>query len=275
MTTKNPEKRVLSIGIIAIGNELLDGVVLDTNSNWMELRLVARGVKIKRLVSVRDEIEEIGKALEFTREACDVIITTGGLGPTHDDKTLAAIAQALGRKIVENQNAAMIVKRQYETLYEKGIVAAPDFTEVRRKMALFPEGAIALDNRVGGAPGVMIQEGDTTIFCLPGVPMELKFIFEDTVIPWIEENTAQKFYEQIVEFQMRDESVLAPAIDSVMNKIPNVYIKSMPKPYGTSKRIRIWISARGDDDSELKKLVQKAISGLEKATGIRSSPAKK
>ncbi|MFW9975363.1 MAG: competence/damage-inducible protein A [Candidatus Thorarchaeota archaeon] len=275
MTSKNSIQGVLTVGIMAIGNEVLDGIVLDTNSNWMETKLVALGAQIRRLVSVRDEMEEIGNALRFLRESCNVIITSGGLGPTHDDMTLAAITKALGRKIVENRDAANIIKRQYKTLYEKGIVAAPDFTEYRRKMAQFPDGSSPLDNRVGGAPGVMIHDENVTIFCLPGVPAELKFIFEDSVIPWIEENVVQKFHEQIVEFEMKDESVFAPAIDFVMKKIPNVYIKSLPKPYGTSKGIRVWISARGDNASELEMLIEETISSLEKATGITSKPVEK
>ncbi|MFW9964238.1 MAG: competence/damage-inducible protein A [Candidatus Sifarchaeia archaeon] len=268
-------KDIMTAGFLAIGNELLDGIVLETNCHWMEIRLVALGVDIRRLVSVRDEIDEIGKALHFTREVCDIIITSGGLGPTHDDLTLKAIAKALGREIVENKEAVEIIKRQYIMLHEKGIVAAPDFTKARRKMAQFPEGAIALDNRIGGAPGIKIHDGDTTIFCLPGVPTELKFIFEDSVIPWIKQNVTQRFYEEIVEFEMRDESIFAPAIDSVMKMIPSVYIKSLPKPYGKSKGIRVWISVRGSNDTELKKLVKKAISSLEDVTKTPSKPAER
>jgi molybdenum cofactor synthesis domain-containing protein len=272
MTSK---KETLTTGFLAIGNELLDGIVLETNCHWMSVRLVALGVDIRRRVSVRDEIEEISKALHFVREVCDVVITSGGLGPTHDDVTLKAIAKSLGRNLVEDKHAIEIIERQYKTLHDKKIVTAPDLTEARRKMALLPEDAVPLDNRVGGAPGVRIHEGDTTIFCLPGVPAELEFIFEDSVLPWIKDNVVQKFYEKLVEFEMKDESVFAPAIDSVMRKIPNVYIKSLPKPYGTSKGIRVWISSRGTDDKELKKRVEDAITSLEEVTGIRSKPAEK
>ncbi|MHA2058797.1 MAG: competence/damage-inducible protein A [Candidatus Thorarchaeota archaeon] len=275
MDVKNSEKRTLTAGIIAIGNELLDGIVLDTNSNWIEIRLTAMGVQIQRLVSVRDEIGGIGEALEFAREACDMIITSGGLGPTHDDMTLKAIAKALGRETIEDKDALKIIKRQYKMLFEKEIVTASELTEARMKMAQIPKGAVPLDNRVGGAPGVKIQDKDTTIFCLPGVPSEMKFIFENSVIPWVKDNSLQKFHEQIVEFRMQDESVFAPAIDSIRKKIPDVYIKSLPKPYGTSKGIRVWVSARGTDDVELKEIVQKAISCLEEETGISSKPLEK
>ncbi|TFG34238.1 competence/damage-inducible protein A [Candidatus Thorarchaeota archaeon] len=262
--------KVETVGIIAIGNEVLDGLVLDTNSNWMELRLVALGLSIKRLVSVRDDLDEIGKALGFLQEICDVIITTGGLGPTHDDMTLKAIALALDRDIEENIEALEIVERQYKTLYEKGIVQSPEITDARRKMAYVPKGATPLDNQVGGAPGVMIHDGDNTIFCLPGVPSELKFIFEDSILPWISERVKRKFYEKVVEFGMHDESTFAPSIDIVMKKYPGVYIKSMPKTYGTSKSLRVWISAAGDDREELEQLVLNAIESLEETTGIPS-----
>jgi len=264
-------KKIRTVGILAIGNEVLDGLVLDTNSNWMEIRLVALGLQIERLVSVRDEIEEIGKALAFVMEACDVVITSGGLGPTHDDMTLKAIAAALELEVSENADALTIVERQYKTLYEKGIVQSPDLTEARIKMARIPKGAVPLDNRVGGAPGIRLQAGNSTIFSLPGVPSELKFIFEDSIIPWISDKVIQKFYEQVVEFGMHDESTFAPAIDAVMKKHPGVYVKSMPKTYGTTKSLKVWVSARGEDLKDITELVRKAIQSLEEETGLSSS----
>ncbi len=264
------EPKINSVGILAIGNEVLDGLVLDTNSNWMELQLIALGLQMKRLVSVRDEIEEIGKALDFLMDSCDVIITSGGLGPTHDDMTLRAIALHLNRSVSEDPNALAIVQRQYKTLYERGIVQSPDMTEARKKMAIIPEGSVPLDNRVGGAPGIRLNEGQKTIFSLPGVPSELKFIFEDSVIPWLSKRVKRKFHEQIVEFGMHDESVFAPAIDIVMKKYPGVYIKSMPKTYGTSKSLRVWVSAAGNDKKDLIHLVKNAIKSLEETAGLSS-----
>ena len=180
-------------------------------------------------------------------EACDVVITSGGLGPTHDDMTLKAIAISLGLEVSENADALAIVERQYKTLYEKGIVQSPDLTEAGIKMARIPESAVPLDNKVGGAPGVRLEAGNSTIFSLPGVQSELKFIFEDSVIPWISDRVSQKIFEQVVEFGMHDESTFTPAIDVVMKKHPGVYVKSMPKTYGT-----------------------KAIQSLEEETGLSS-----
>jgi molybdenum cofactor synthesis domain-containing protein len=258
----------LQVGILTIGNEVLDGLVLDTNSNWIELRISALGAETKRLVSVRDTIREIGSALDFLKKSCDVIITSGGLGPTHDDMTLKAIALNLGRALVEDPKAAEIVKRQYRMLYEKGIVQTPDYTESRRKMAVIPEKSIPLDNTVGGAPGIRIDEENATIFCLPGVPKELKSIFDSSVMKWFEKTCKTKYYEKVMEFPERDESVFAPYIDHAMKAFPKVYIKSMPKTYGSSNVLRVWISARGDNLTKLQEDVSGAIEFLCKETGL-------
>lgn len=272
MSKKNIEKEEpRSVGFVVIGNEVLDGIVLDTNSNWMEIRLTALGLETKMLVSVRDDLHEIGKALRFAHENCDVVIITGGLGPTHDDMTLKAVALALDLELRLDEEALGIVERQYKALHQNGIVQTAEITEPRRKMAILPEGSTALNNSVGGAPGVRIDYEGTTIFCLPGVPSELKFIFEESVMPWLEERISQKYYQTVVEFGINDESMFAPAIDSVMKECPDVYIKSMPKTYGTGWTLRVWISARGEDEGHLKEKVEEAVRKLEETTGIPSS----
>ncbi len=266
------KRKIRTVGIVAIGNELLDGKVLESNSNWMTMQLIPLGLEIKRRALVKDEIEEIGQAIDFVKATSDMIITSGGLGPTHDDMTLKALASHLKLKLVENPEAIEIIERQYKTLHERGIVQSPEMTSSRKKMAHIPEGSKALDNRVGGAPGVMIQNENVTIFCLPGVPSELKFIFEDSVLPWLNDRVAQVFHEEVIEFELKDESVFAPAIEEVMKKVPGVWIKSMPKMYGTSKTLQVWLSARGQDISTLDELIQRAILALEKTTGLKSSP---
>jgi molybdenum cofactor synthesis domain-containing protein len=264
MTGKTP----LRAGILIIGNEVLDGLVLDTNSNWMELRLSSLSVPLTRLACVRDEPEEIAKGLSYIREGCNLVITSGGLGPTHDDMTLSAIGQALGLEMSESEEALAIVIRQYKMLSKKGIVQHSDITPPRRKMAVIPQGAIPLDNTVGGAPGVRIQDGSTSIFCLPGVPAELKDIFTSSVEPWIKTQVTDHYHERVVEFKMKDESEFAPVIDRVMKKHPGVYIKSMPKRYGTSKVLQVWISARGEDLQKIEKIVSSAITSISVETSV-------
>ena len=126
--TNEPSEGTLRAGILAFGDEVLDGLVLDTNSKWIEIHLAPLGVEMNRLVSVRDNLVEIGRALKFLMETCDLVITSGGLGPTHDDMTLKAVAQAFNRNLVEDQKALSMVEGQYRELYERGIVNSPEIT---------------------------------------------------------------------------------------------------------------------------------------------------
>jgi len=263
---------ILRAGIITIGNEVLDGLVLDTNSNWLELRLAALGVPTETQVTVRDELGEIGNALSRLQERCNIVITSGGLGPTHDDMTLSAVSKRLGIELIEDPNALSIVKKQYEHLHARGIVSTAELTESRKKMAFIPKGSTPLDNTVGGAPGVRISRGETTIFCLPGVPAELKAIFDGSIRPWIEQRVRLRYYEETVDFAISDETMFAPFIDKVMKKHPGVYIKSMPKTYGTSDVLRVWVSARGGALEDLEATVKGAIRNLVEVSRVMASP---
>jgi molybdopterin-biosynthesis enzyme MoeA-like protein len=158
-------------------------------------------------------------------------------------------------------------------LYDKGIVSTPEITEERKKMAILPQFSEALDNRVGGAPGVKIQYHDATIFCLPGVPSELKDIWERGVKQWLLAHITGAYYEEIFEFEVVDESVFAPFIAAAMEKNPGTWIKSMPKRYGTTRIMRVWISARNKELGEAKRKVRSAIQSLQSESGLSSSPA--
>ncbi|NWF96306.1 MAG: competence/damage-inducible protein A [Candidatus Thorarchaeota archaeon] len=271
--TERPQLDSLRVGILAIGNELLDGLILDTNSNWMEKQLASVGAETLRVVSVRDDVSEIGEGLRFLLSRCDIVITTGGMGPTHDDKTLLAVATATDRALVEDPAAVAIVKRQYAQLFKRGIVDTPDYTAARRKMACIPEGSKALDNQVGGAPGVQLSVGDATVFCLPGVPPELKSIFEHSVLPWIRERVRGVFFETVVQFATNDESLFAPLIDVVMRECPGVYIKSMPRRYERGNVLRVWMSARGASAQDAERKVNEAIGRLSEVSGLPAMPA--
>ncbi|MGY5862812.1 MAG: molybdopterin-binding protein [Candidatus Thorarchaeota archaeon] len=266
----NPLEGTLKAGILTIGDEVLDGLVLDTNSNWMETRLASLGVEMNRLVSVRDNLSEIGSAIKFLMETCNLVITSGGLGPTHDDMTLKAIAQAFNRALGEDPKALDIVEKQYRNLHDRGIVNSPEITESRRKMSRIPKGSAALNNTVGGAPGVMLEIDNVTIFCLPGVPSELKMIFDGSIVPWIQKKGTSEFYERVVEFEMRDESIFSPIIDIVMKMHPGVYIKSMPRTYGTSHVLKVWVSSRGNDKDTVTRIVDDAIRSICHETGLEA-----
>jgi len=245
------------IGILVIGNEILDGIVLDTNSHWIINQLKALNLLVKMKVTVRDEIPEIARTLRrLIADGCTLVFTMGGLGPTHDDKTLSGVSEAFGLPLELNEEALGIVTRQYGDLHRRGIVDTADVTDARRKMAVLPREAKPLDNRVGGAPGVLLDVGGAQVVCLPGVPGELMWIFDNQLMSLLKRMVEGAFAEEIVYLPLRDESTLAPIIDEVMRDAPDVYIKSMVKPYGESG-IRLWVSATGQSQVEVEERVNR------------------
>jgi molybdenum cofactor synthesis domain-containing protein len=257
------------VRLLVIGNEILDGVVLDTNSQWVINRLKTLSFDVKEKMTVRDDVAEISKAIHrIAEDGCGIVITIGGLGPTHDDMTLKGVAEAFSLPMELNEEALSIVTRQYAGLHSRGIIESGEITEPRRKMAVFPRGARPLDNRVGGAPGVLLEPTGIMIISLPGVPTELYWIFDNQVLPLLESRVEGVFAEKIINLPLRDESTLAPVIDEVMRRSPGVYIKSMVKPYGESG-IRFWISARGDYKPEVEKRVSVAADLLKELTSER------
>jgi molybdenum cofactor synthesis domain-containing protein len=158
------------VEIVAIGRELVTGLVADTNSAWLAAQLTALGATVSRMVVVDDDPAAIAHEI---RAAHGLVITTGGLGPTLDDRTLAGIAAARGTRLVEHPDAVAFVARRYAELAAAGLVADGALTPPRRKMARLPEGAELVDNPVGTAPGVFMDG----IVALPGVPDEMRAVF--------------------------------------------------------------------------------------------------
>ncbi len=254
------------VGILVVGNEILDGITLDTNSQWMINRLKPLGFHVHEAITVRDDVEAIGAALNrLLGDGCSLVFTTGGLGPTHDDMTLQGVAHGFGLRMELDKASMDIVTRQYRVLHERGVIESGMMTDSRRKMAILPQGSRPLDNRVGGAPGVLLEAGGSTIVCLPGVPLELKWIFDDQVAPILKGMVREVYAERIVALPLRDESTLAPIIDQVMAESPGVYVKSLVKPYG-EEGIRLWVSSLGEEKGEVEDRVSKAVDRLVELT---------
>ncbi|MFW9877180.1 MAG: competence/damage-inducible protein A [Candidatus Thorarchaeota archaeon] len=186
----------MDLEILVIGNELLIGKTLDSNSRWMAKRITRYGHQLKRISTIGDDLNVISSTLkEILDRNPDIIITSGGLGPTFDDMTLEGIAIGLKRKLELNEHALSSIKKTYKHAYERGILKLEGMTKERKKMAYLPQGSIPLPNTVGTAPGVKIKEKNTTIFILPGVPAEMKSMFRNIINPILKE-TKGKFIEK-------------------------------------------------------------------------------
>ena len=253
--------------IIAIGNELLLGDVLDTNTNWLCKRITGIGGQVTRAALVRDEhaaiVAEIRSALD---RAPDLIITTGGLGPTGDDITMQAVGEATARPIELHAQALAMVKARYQDLVKKGYLKDPTLTDARKKMACLPRGAAALRNPVGTAPAAVLEIGDSTLVSLPGVPEELKGIYEETLQPTLKRIFGDSYYEERSIIALcGDESSLAPVLDKVVEAHPEVYIKSRARRYGAEVRILITLSLAGEGREGVERSLAAALEALTRA----------
>jgi molybdenum cofactor synthesis domain-containing protein len=262
------------IEIIAIGNELLLGIVQDTNTHWLCKQLTGLGGRVARAALVPDDLQAIGDELKraLARKR-DLIITTGGLGPTQDDMTLQALAEATGRPLEENPEALKMVEERYLQLFEAGRVDRAGLTESRRKMAQLPRGATPLYNSVGTAPGVLIREGKSLIAALPGVPTELVDIFTNSLQPHLRELFGDVFYlEKTLIVDTNDESLLAPILKEFQAAWPKVYIKSRPKGFEEGMKVAVTIAISGEH-AVVEGALARLIEELQKRLGREGFPS--
>jgi len=250
--------------IISIGTELLIGKTLNTNAHWMARRATSLGITVKRITVVRDDTNDIAKIVhEALKRKTRFIITTGGLGPTFDDKTLEGMAKALNRKLEVDEKALKMVREKYEGYVKAGRIERVELTPPRVKMATLPKGAEPLPNPVGTAPGIMMKVEGTFLIALPGVPSEMEAIFEESVAPLLKKEAGEVvFFETSIYADNIMESTLAPLIDQTMHENPYVYIKSHPKGEEKKPHIEIHFSTTAKDFKTAKDRLGKAIVQL-------------
>jgi len=225
--------------LITIGNELLSGRTLNTNAQWLADILTKLGGTVVRCTIVRDELSDIVSSIkESVQRGTIIIITSGGLGPTYDDTTLAGVALATGCELYVNKTALGHLEKRYKSMKKKGLIVDSEITPPRMKMAKIPLGSKVLKNPLGSAPGILLSYESSTIICLPGVPDEMKAIMLKRVVPILKKRLP-KFYrvEATIQTSGITESVLAPILDNVLSTVKNIYLKSHPMGFedGISK----------------------------------------
>jgi nicotinamide-nucleotide amidase len=235
--------------ILTIGNELLNGLVTDTNSSWLCKQFSLLGANVRRVIILPDDVEIIARDIRENLSAPDVaaIVTVGGLGPTLDDATLTAVALALDRPLELHDNGLAILTRRYRELHARGHLESADIDSARRKMAMLPRGAVALDQNTGTAPGALIYTADRQIIVsLPGVPAEMKDIFTGSLQPHLEKVIGDGvFVERVLTTDCNDESRLAAMLADVARERDRVYIKSRAEEFDHRVQMQIVIVAAG------------------------------
>lgn len=171
--------------VVAIGTELLLGQINDTNSEWMGEQLAAAGIESHLQMKVGDNLARMEDAISVALVDADAVIICGGLGPTHDDLTREAIASLMGAELVHDEGVAQVIR---ELFARRGRVMA----ENNLRQALVPVGAAIIPQTRGTAPGLICPVGDKVLYAVPGVPHEMKDMFERAILPDLLERSGER-----------------------------------------------------------------------------------
>ncbi len=219
-----------SSSIVAIGDELVGGFTLDTNSHWMAERLRLLGFPAKRVTQIRDRPAEIVEQVRRELDDPEVssVFLTGGLGPTPDDRTFAALAEALGAELVIWEETRARIERRVQRMHAMGLLESAEITEGNLRMARIPaRPAHVFRNRRGMAPGAVYEAGGKRIFVLPGVPMEMKGIFTEELEPeFLGGGSAATVRE--LRFTFAVEARFYPLMRELEQSHPDVSVGSYP-----------------------------------------------
>ena len=243
--------------LITIGDELLIGQVTDTNSQWIAQRLTGLGIKVSKIISVQDEQQEIITALKEAVDKADIIITTGGLGPTVDDITKKTFAKFLHKKMIFNQSF-------YEKVKEYVLKRGHKIEDFLFNYSHFPEDTIFLNNSVGSAPGMLFHYKEKKIFALPGVPPEMKSIFVEEIEPIIQnENNGFYIVKKTILTSGEIEAAIAEKLKDIVNNLPeHISFAYLPN----LGRVRLRITAKGENKeillNEINDLIEKIKSKI-------------
>ncbi|MGH7612036.1 MAG: competence/damage-inducible protein A [Candidatus Dormibacteria bacterium] len=223
--------------IVAVGDELLSGHTLDGNSSWLAATLSRGPYPCSRIVVVPDRVDAIAQELlEAARGPARRIFCCGGLGPTPDDRTMAGVARMLGVGLVVSPEALHRIRERVASRFAQGRSPSPEPNPGTLKMALVPDGAELLANPVGGAPPLAIRLGASTLdrwlFVLPGVPLELRSVVEQEVLPrFFAARRGRRHYQEL-RFSGLPESIFFPALTELEAHHPRASFGSYPQEGG-------------------------------------------
>lgn len=232
--------------IISIGNELLIGDTVNTNASWMGQLLTESGVEVTQIHTIGDDLETVKQTLDSALSSSDLVITTGGLGPTHDDITKKAVTELFDCKLVLDEKILKFIKKTFK---KRNI----PFSKSNYHQAEVPDCCEVLFNKQGTAPGMWFDRGDSKLAVLPGVPFEMKYLMNEKVMPKVGkiDGDIERRHSRYMITAGIGESTLSDDVigdlSSVINE--NIHVAYLPSPQGT----KIRISARGSSQKDIEK----------------------
>ena len=249
----------LKAEIITIGDEILFGQTLDTNSHWISGELDQLGIRIIRKVTIPDERQVILDSFAIAASRADLILITGGLGPTNDDLTKPCLAEYFGVDMSINEEAL-------NELTEMFARSGRELTELNRAQALQPIGAQKITNKLGTAPGIWMEKDHTIFISMPGVPFEMKGMMTDYILPELKRRYVKKeLLHKIVRTVGIPESMLAAKLESWESMLPE-HIKLAYLP--SLGQVKLRLTADGNDirmlEKEIDEQIEKCLPLIEK-----------
>jgi nicotinamide-nucleotide amidase len=246
--------------IIAIGSEILLGQIIDTNSSYIAKSLAGIGIELIQTTTVGDNLQRMKEAIQEATQRCQVVITTGGLGPTEDDLTREAVAETTKRPLVFQPH----LMEQIEGLFKR---RGFRMTENNRKQAYIPEGAIPIENPKGTAPGFIVEGSNWVTISIPGVPSEMEYLMGNTVIPYLRKRFDLK--SEIIRYKVLracglGESAIGIQIKDLMKDSKNPTVGTL----ASIGDIKIRITAKADSPLEASALIQKMEQEIRNRLGI-------
>lgn len=245
----------MKAAIVTIGDEILIGQIVDTNSSYIAKALDKIGIATHEMLSISDDKQHILDTFHSLQNKVDVVIVTGGLGPTKDDITKKTFCDYFEDNLVENDAVLVHVKSIIEGIYKRPI------TQINREQALVPTKAKVLFNQAGTAPGMWMEKENTVFISLPGVPYEMKYLIDNEVIS----NLVQKFERPYIVHQTimtygRGESMIAEQIEEWEDNLPDfIKLAYLPSP----GKVRLRLTARGTNEELLKNEIKHQVEKLD------------
>ena len=246
--------------IIAIGSELLLGQLVDTNSSYIANRLAENGIELVQTSMVGDDLQRMEEVIREATIRSQIVITTGGIGPTEDDLTRQAVAEVFELPLAFQPH----LMEQIEALFKKrGFRMA----ESNRKQAYIPEGAIPIENPKGTAPGFIVEHSHGSIISIPGVPLEMEYLMENTVIPYLRKRFDIR--HQVIQYKVLracglGESAIGLQIKDLMERNRNPSVGTL----ASIGDIRIRIAAKAGNPEEASRLIQNVEKEIRNRLGI-------
>ena len=239
--------------IITIGDEILIGQIVDTNSAWMGEQLNLHGIEVFQITSVHDNHDHILEALTNAEKHADLVLITGGLGPTKDDITKKVLCDYFACELIINEQ---VLQHVTDMLTRRNV----KMNQLNKDQALVPSACTVLHNSQGSAPGMWFEKNDTIFVSMPGVPFEMKGLMQEEILPRLQQNgKAKSIYHQTVLVYGVPESMLAEKIEHWEDALPS-FIKLAYLP--SQLMIRLRLSAYGNKPELLKEEVDRQIEEL-------------